>query len=163
MKKLLLSTIIALFASQLWASTVDSIHNFKTWSQLAHQQQLPMLVLFTSDFCPYCRLLEQDVLEPLLKSGETQGRILIGRLEVSPWEEVVDFHGKSMSAETFASNYQISVTPTVIFVDSNGDEIARRLIGINSVDLYWGELDSRISSSYRQVKTRAESDQENAE
>ena len=63
------------------------------------------------------------------------------------YETLVDFDGRSMSTSEFASRYGVSLTPTLLFLNSEGEEMSEKLVGIWSEDFYGGFIDNRIDEA----------------
>ena len=46
---------------------------------LSRARQLPIMLVFSADDCPYCRLLEEEFLKPMLISGEYDDKVIFLR------------------------------------------------------------------------------------
>lgn len=152
---------LALFvAASLWLATstlrADVTVPFATdLQQLRSQalsQELPILLTFTSVICSYCELLEQDFLQPMLLSGEYRDKVMIRKLELGPGASVTDFNGRKIMASELSSRYRVFVTPTLLFIDGNGKELAERMVGINTPELYGGYLDDCIETALLRIR-----------
>ncbi len=120
--------------------------------RLAHSQNLPLLIMFSMDGCTYCEMVREDFLEPMLKSGEYTDKVIMRIVKVDDFGEVRDFDGKLQPASNIATHYRASVTPTVIFVDYRGHELAPRLLGISTPAFYGGDLDNAIELSLQRLR-----------
>ena len=65
----------------------------------------------------------------------------------------MDLTGKAISAEDFADQHNISLTPTLAFFDSEGNELAPRMVGVTTVDFFGGYLDEAIDASLLRLKS----------
>ena len=126
--------------------------NLEQEGRLALTQQLPILLTFTSLVCSYCEQLEQDFLQPMLLGGGYNDKIIIRKLELYPGATVIDFNGQPVSASELADRYRVFVTPTLLFVDGNGSELAERMLGINTPELYGGYLDNCIETAFLTIR-----------
>ena len=113
----------------------------------ALEQHLPILLAFSADECSYCEMLEEDFLEPMLLSGDYRDKIIIRKLILDNGSSVIDFNGKAIDATRLSNHYRVFVTPTILFVDANGKELAERMVGINTPELYGGYLDVCIETA----------------
>ena len=147
---------LALFvAASLWLAinalradvTVPVAADLQQLGDQALSRELPILLTFTSLICSYCELLEEDFLQPMLLSGEYRDRVMIRKLELGPGTSVTDFNGKKIMASELSSRYRVFVTPTLLFVDGNGKELAERIVGINTPELFGGYLDDCIKTA----------------
>lgn len=152
---------LALFvAASLWLAinalradvTVPVAADLQQLGDQALSRELPILLTFTSLICSYCELLEQDFLKPMLLSGEYRDKVMIRKLEPGPGTSVTDFNGKKIMASELSSRYRVFVTPTVLFVDGNGKELAERIVGINTPELFGGYLDDCIETALLRIR-----------
>jgi len=74
------------------------------------------------------------------------------KLMIDDGETLRDFDNHATDAASIAGKYQVWVTPTVLFVDSNGEEIAERLVGVSSLDFYGGYLDAALDQSRSRLR-----------
>ncbi len=121
--------------------------------ELARQRNVPMLVMFSMDNCPYCNIVEDEFLRPMLISGDYEDKVLIRMIKVDSYDTLTDFNGESIEADDIANRYSAFLTPTVVFVDSRGNELAERLVGLTTVDFYGGDLDDRIDLALSHIRT----------
>ncbi len=116
-------------------------------ARLAANGKLPILLVVTRHDCPYCVRIKRDVLGPMLTSGDYENRVVIRELMIEPAYLVRDFAGREVISEELAVRYDATFTPTVLLLDASGNEIAGRLIGINTVELYGYYLDQAINEA----------------
>ena len=113
----------------------------------ASDRRLPILLSFSAIDCSYCELLEEEFLEPMLLGGEYTDKIIIRKLVLDNGSRVGDFSGRQIDATRLSDRYRIHVTPTMLFVDSEGRELAERMVGINTPELFGGYLDNCIETA----------------
>jgi thioredoxin-related protein len=118
----------------------------------ALEQRLPVLLAFSADECSYCEMLEEDFLEPMLLGGDYRDKIIIRKLVLDNGSSVIDFNGKAVDATRLSDRYRVFVTPTILFVDANGKELAERMTGINTPELYGGYLDACIETALLSIR-----------
>lgn len=123
--------------------------------RLAHEKQLPILLSFSAGSCHYCDLLEEEFLRPMLLSHEYDDRILIRKLVLDNGSRVIDFTGQKIDATRLSDRYRITVTPTMLFVDENGTELAERMVGINTPEMFGGYLDNCIDTAWLMLRNPA--------
>lgn len=118
----------------------------------ARDKKVPMLVMFTQRGCTYCAIVEQDFLIPMLRNREYDEKVVIRKMRVDNFDDVVDFDGKIVAADDLMLKYRAVMTPTVVFLDHNGQELSRRLIGLAN-EYYYGEwLDNAIDTSLSKLR-----------
>ena len=124
-------------------------------ARFAQRKQLPMLLAFTANHCGYCNLLEEDFLQPMLLSGEYRDKIIMRKLVLDDGSRLRDFSGQKIDATRLSDRYRVYVTPTILFVDGNGKEIAERMVGINTPEMFGGYLDDCIETAWLMLRNPA--------
>ena len=119
---------------------------------LAAERRLPILLAFSAINCSYCDLLEEEFLQPMLLSGEYQDRIIIRKIVLDDGSRLTDFKGQRRDATSLSEDYRVFVTPTLLFVDSTGRELAGRMPGINTPELFGGYLDDCIDTALMNLR-----------
>lgn len=114
---------------------VESI-DMSSLGLLSKQTGLPIILVYMAKSCEYCDRLEQDLLKPMLQQQEFAERGLLRKLRVDGYESVVDFKGRSRSAKSFSALRDVDVTPTIQFVDGDGNEIVPPIVGYQSPDFF---------------------------
>jgi len=120
--------------------------------RLAEQRCAPVLLEFAAEYCDYCVLLENEVLGPTLLDPDYNQRVLMQKLLIDGDGTLTGFDSRTIDAADIAEQYRVWVTPTVLFVDRQGKEIAERLVGISSVDYYGGYLDAALEKSRKRLR-----------
>lgn len=149
----LLATIaFSLFNSSQISASSDT-HELISASDLTRDAKLVskgnriLMIEFSSEYCGYCRLLEDEFLKPMLRNAAYGEKVVIRSISLSDNDTLIDFEGNTISADEFAGEYGVYVTPTLLFLDQNGQEVSDKLIGIWSVDFFGGYIDERIDSA----------------
>ena len=132
---------------------VKLTHNLAKDGRLAERKGLPILLVFSASDCSYCELLEAEILRPMLLSGDYTDKVIIRKVNIDEDSAIVrDFNGKKTPLNDIVLRYGVYVTPTVIFVNHEGTELAKRLIGINTVEYYGGDVDAAIEKSLKKIR-----------
>lgn len=124
-------------------------------AQLAREQNLPLLIFFAAEDCPYCAMVEEEFLEPMLASGDYVEKVIIRRIMTDDFADIRDFDGNILQVDEIAHRYRASFTPTVVFLDPNGKELEPRLLGITNRYYYGGDLDLAIERSLAKMRALA--------
>lgn len=132
--------------------TVPAASDLQQDGSQALSRRLPILLTITATVCSYCEQLEQDFLQPMLLSGEYREKIMIRKLDIDFGNTVTDFNGQSITASELSDRYRVFVTPTLLFVDGKGKELAERMVGINTPELFGGYLDNCIETALLRIR-----------
>ena len=147
--------VFALNVSELSASNSNheliSVTDLTREAWLANKGRRVLMIEFSSEYCGYCLMLEEEFLRPMLRNSDYNEKVVIRSISLSDNDTLVDFDGKSISAYDFASRYEVFVTPTLLFLDDKGVEVSDKLVGIWSVDFYGGFIDDRIDSGLKSL------------
>ena len=148
--------LLLLFAASLQAEVrVPVAHDLQQQGRQAQSRQLPIMLTFSADDCSYCELLEEDFLQPMLLSGEYEDLVIIRKLILDDGSSVSDFSGRDIEATQLSDQYRVFVTPTIIFIDGEGRELAERIVGINTPELFGGYLDACIDTARASIRNPA--------
>ncbi|MCP4283549.1 MAG: thioredoxin fold domain-containing protein, partial [Gammaproteobacteria bacterium] len=125
------------------SAAMITVTDLRDEARIAKADNLILVLEFSSEYCGFCRKLETLFLVPMQRNAEYREKVLIRSVSLDMHETLVDFEGRSMSTSEFASRYDISLTPTLLFLNGDGDEMSEKLIGIWSEDFYGGFIDNR--------------------
>ena len=92
----------------------------------------------------YCELVRRSYLLPLLSESGLQAWQLDVSNRSSP---LMGFDGKPTTAAAQANAWKATFTPTVVFLGSQGQELAERLVGIAVPDFYGAYLEQRLATA----------------
>jgi thioredoxin-related protein len=124
-----------------------------TTTNLAHEGKLslrtkrPILILFSREGCPYCIQIKREILKPMLISGNYADKIIIREIILNSAVTLLNFNGSTVKASELAYKYSIEITPTLLFLGPNGKELAERIVGINTIDLFSYYVDQAIDTA----------------
>ncbi len=131
---------------------IDAADNLAETGLLSRQQDIPVIVFVSRDACPYCRTLRDKILEPMLAAGKFDHRAILVEISLDRGESLTGFKNTQMTAKDFAESYRAEITPTLLFLDSNGREISRRRVGISNLELYGHYLQESIDEALRAIR-----------
>lgn len=124
-------------------------------AKIARQKNIPLLIMFSQDDCVYCKIVMEQFLKPMLKSGDYDNKVLMRVVKVDSFDDIRGFDGKLIMADQLGTYYRAYVTPTIVLVDPNGEELTPRLMGISNEHFYGGELDDAINVSFSKMNQLA--------
>jgi thioredoxin-related protein len=121
------------------------------FEQEMEQADKPILVEFSTPWCAYCHALEAEILEPLMLSDKYKDAIIIRKLRIDTYSDVIGFDGKRYKTAEFSSKYGVDLFPTLVFFDAEGREISKRVVGITVLDYVAQAVDKAIEEAISQV------------
>lgn len=133
---------------------IDAVTDFEKLSQLARRDGKVIMLEVTASYCDYCHLLEEEIIKPMLRSGDYEQTVFIRQLEIDGLYPVNDFSGQSTSHARVAERYKVILTPTLLFLDADGKEVAPRILGINSLDFFGAYVDEALEAGLSRIRQR---------
>lgn len=118
----------------------------------ASQKQIPVLMFFSMKHCPYCIEVEEDYLKPMLRNSEYSSKVIIRKIRLDGTEDLRDFSGKQRDPGEFSEDYNVSMVPTLVLVNSKGKKLSPAIIGIRNSHYYSSELDDAIDASTKKIR-----------
>lgn len=115
------------------STLIKNLTSFKAEAALAREKNTPILIEFSTPWCSYCEALEQEILEPLIMSEEFKDLIIIKKIEVDNYSNIIDFDGDTYSSYDIAQRFNIDLYPTLIFLNAEGKEISPAIVGITTI------------------------------
>lgn len=138
----------AVLADSDHAAAIPLIDDIRTDAATAKAQGSIVVIVTTQEYCTYCEFVKNDFLQPLLMSGELDGKAVVRELALDGLD-VKDFSGKSADAGEFGGRYGAQFSPTVIFLGHDGGELHPPIIGVQSRDFYGYYLERAIEKAYK--------------
>ena len=111
---------------------------------LARRQ--PLIVMASLEGCIYCLSARRSHLLPLWRGGQA-----IVQLDLRSPAAVRDFSGHVTTHDELSRRWNITVTPTLLFIGPGGVELAERMEGGYQPDFYGPYLAQRLESAVRRL------------
>jgi len=116
-------------------------------SKLSREKGVPILLMFSSESCFYCKRLETEVLGPMRLAGIDPQRVILRKVMMDEYDTLRDFSGRERNAESFSINRGVEVVPTLQLVDATGKELVPQIVGYQTPGLYDAYLEKAIEVS----------------
>ena len=131
-----------------WARAKDSalpvLTSLPQAAQAAKAKGEPLVLLITLPGCVYCEMVRRSYLLPARLNDGLQALQLNVNDNTAP---LIGFEGKPTTAALQAKAWKATFTPTVLFIGSQGQELAERLVGIAVPDFYGAYLEQRLTTA----------------
>jgi len=132
--------------------TIINSYDLQKDGQLSKQTQKPILILFSMKGCSYCEFVEEEHLKPMLRNKKYLSKVIIRRIMTDGYDDLKDFDGSKISSQDFSTRYGAYVTPTVVFLNHQGRELSKRILGVRNTEFYGGELDEGLEISVSRLR-----------
>jgi len=127
--------------------SIPEVSNFFVEGQRASEENRIIMLLISQTYCPYCELIKEEIIYPMIRGKDHANRLLIRELHTDKSAHIRNFDGTVLSARSFAKQHKASLTPTLLFLDGRGNELTERLVGINTPEMYFYYVDEAIKKA----------------
>ena len=128
--------------------------DLRALADLARKHQLPIMLMVSQDHCPYCVLLKNDLLNPMMISGDYTDRVIMAELIIDLGGTITDFDGQKINPRDVAVRYDSTFSPTLLFLDADGRQVRKRMVGVNTIEMYSYYVDESIDAALKKVRSR---------
>ena len=120
-------------------------------ARAAAAQGQPLVVMTTLKGCPFCDVARNNYLGPMLR----QGQVVAIQLDMTDrTSALTGFDGKPTTPAAQVTAWKARLAPTVLFLGTDGRELAERLRGVAVQDMFGAYLDMRLSESRQRLTAR---------
>lgn len=126
---------------------IDPASSFQADARLSGDSKQPIVVFVTQQGCQFCQQLREQVLHPMIKADGLKNRVILREVSLDKGFEFDGFDGSRISGRKFAGNYDAAITPTLLFLDSQGREATDRIVGISNIEYYAFYFDKAIAAA----------------
>lgn len=131
---------------------IKELTDLQTLSAEAKQKNLPILLSFGAEWCEFCEILKTEVLNPMALGGLYEGKYVFLRyVSIDDPKPIPGIDGEKILKSKWAEKYGADLTPTVLFIDGNGNEVAPRIVGIANIELYTTLIHRNLNIAYKKM------------
>ena len=112
---------------------------------------LPIVLFFNREGCPYCERALREYLGPMQNDPAYRAKAMFRQIEIDRRIPLVDFDGSRSTHRQFAMGHKITLTPTIHFVDSLGNDLVPPIVGLPTLDFFQSYLDTAIDDARRKL------------
>ncbi|WP_456445482.1 thioredoxin family protein [Thiolapillus sp.] len=135
-------------------SRIIRVHDFHKLAEQARREQRLIMLLVSQADCPYCHLVKEEVIHPMILGGDFKDEILIREIFIDAGEKLIDFQGRDVEAADFAHGYGVYVTPTLLFLGPDGRELAKQMVGVNTIEMYYYYVAQSVRAALQKLPGR---------
>lgn len=156
----LLLSLSCLFSTATHASGIPVAENLQQTARdigvNSQQQQKVFLLLVSQAGCSYCEQISTDIIRPMQRNKGYRESTVFLEIEINRGHDLLDFSGNKVSADDFAKRYNAWATPTLLFIDHSGTEVAEKMIGYNTPELYGYYVDRSLKQGFNKINSPSE-------
>ena len=110
------------------------------------------MMMVSQAYCGFCEKLKEEILEPMMISGDYTDKVIITELLMDSYSNITGFDGKKIHPSDIATGYKVWVTPTLLFLDADGNEVHPRMLGVNTIEMYGYYIDESIDGALASIR-----------
>lgn len=146
------TSVFAYEDSELPFVEIQSLSDFASTKAEALNSNKIIMLEMSASYCGYCETLEEEIIKPMLRSGDYTDNVLIRQLKIDDTALLNDTSGKQLTPAELAKKFNVKVTPTLLFLDGKGNEVSKRIRGVYSLDFYGSYVDQAIDQGLKVIR-----------
>lgn len=123
---------LVVFITARATSALLKIDDFSTVGELSKSSKLPIVLLVEQTGCRYCEIVSEEFLYPLQNSERFKDKAIFRRISLDAGETITGLNKSDITTDAFCDEYGASFTPTVLFLDGNGNALTDKILGMSS-------------------------------
>jgi len=131
---------------------VMTTDNLAALGALSAEKGVPILLMFSTEHCSYCKRLEAEVLGPMRKAGIDPKRVILRKIMMDEYDTLRDFNGRERNADSYGTARGVEIVPTLELVDATGKTLVPKIIGFQTPGFYSGYLEKAIEVSQSRLE-----------
>ena len=147
-RRAMITLLSMVFCGNLYAGDIQTALDLNRDAIESREANRPIVALLTSAYCGYCEIVKQEVFQHIT----TDPRIILREISIDENTKLVDFDGSQTTHRRFARSRQMAFTPTVLFLDADGQSLADPLEGVANIDYYGFYLEKSIKRSVEALR-----------
>jgi thioredoxin-related protein len=120
----------------------------------AQTRKVPIMLVFTSPYCPYCERVKTQYLGPMADDPAYRDKVIIRQIEAGSDWTLVGFDGKKTTHGAYAASQKIALVPTVKVVDAQGKDLAKPIVGFLTPDYYFGYIQDAMEEGLKKMQAK---------
>jgi glutaredoxin len=116
----------------------------------------PVIVLFSTPGCPYCREVRQNYLAPRA-AEQRQRRVpqyFLREVDITSRRAIGALDGRTMTEAQFADHHGVRMVPVVMAMDANWRLLGEPLVGLDRAGFYESYLERLIADALQPRASR---------
>ena len=114
----------------------------------------PLLILFSTPGCPFCREVRRNYLAPRVaeQAARATPELLLRETDITSERTLTDLSGARITEAAFALRHRVRAVPVVALFDSMLRTIGEPLVGLDRSGFYEAYLASAIDASRQHLR-----------
>ncbi len=130
---------------------IIDVNDLEALGREARAEGKVILLEMSASYCGYCKTLEENIIKPMLRSGDYTDYVLIRRLHIDSHYGLKDFNGSKTTPAKYSLRHNVQLTPTLLFLDGEGNEVSERILGVNTLEMYGAYVDKALLQGHQKI------------
>lgn len=140
--------LILLWPSLATASVIPRAMNLAALARMARVRHTPIVLLFWSPTCRYCRVVDRDFLRPAAATSRFRD-VIFRRVDIESQKSLQDFAGRVTTEALFARRSGVTLVPDIRFYNAQGRRIAAQMLGLSTPAFYGSYLNAALRKAQK--------------
>jgi len=153
-----IATAGLLWSTQAYAASpadnLPMLSNLHSDGLRAQDTGKPIVILFSLPGCPFCHVIRQHYLMPLLRDRKIPEQPILREVDITSADPVKGFDNAVTSHQAVAKEFKVWIAPTVVFLDHKGRLLTEPIVGGDTAGMYGGYLDRAMEEAERKIAAR---------
>ena len=133
---------------------LPALDDLRTVATLITRHKAPLLVLFSTPGCPYCREVRRNYLAPRVaeQARLPSPALLLREADITSNQLIIDLAGKKITESDFATKLQVRAVPVVALFDQSFRLLVEPLVGLDRSGFYEAYLSAAIDGARKRLR-----------
>ena len=134
---------------------LEAIDDLRPLMAQVRKRRAPLLILFSTPGCPFCREVRRSYLAPRVaeQAAQSAPTLLIREVDITSRAPLIDVQGRRTTQAEFASRLNVRVVPVVALFDDRAQLLGDPLVGIDRAGFYETYLSRAIEAAERRLRS----------
>ncbi len=130
------------------------IEDLRALVAMVARHKAPLLILFSTPGCPFCREVRRNYLAPRLveQARNAAPEFLLHEVDITSERPIIDLTGAKITEAIFAARFNVKVVPVVALFDQSLQTLGEPLVGLDRSGFYEGYLTSAIDAARKRLR-----------
>ena len=151
---LLLSPLTLRAQQNVIEERLAPLDDLRDLSRSIERYKAPLLILFSTPGCPFCREVRRNYLAPRVaeQTAKATPELLLRETDITSERTLTDLSGARITEASFALQHRVRAVPVVALFDSMLRVIGEPLVGLDRSGFYEAYLASAIAASRKHLR-----------
>lgn len=148
----LIPYLLALLPGLVIAGSLEQTDDLRPIGQVAIERQMPVVLFFNARYCLPCEKLKERSLGAIIRFDQFPEGTQFIEVFIDAEQPIIDFYGEQTSLEELALFYNVTELPSLIFVDGEGNQIARPIVNSGAYEFFGHLLNTHLKDAIKTLE-----------